>query len=173
MTSTAAAPANAAPRAPRLNSTVVVMLAILGVAVIASVGAGTFAFLSADTELPTQYHWEGQEFDHDMARARLAMQLGVRASLAVPAAGRCRLTLQMRGPQPASLQLAFAHATRPQLDRLITLTRHGAVYEAPCEGLRAEHYHVTLSDAAGSWSVRNELPAGVTRLSLVANSGTQ
>ncbi len=150
----AAADARGGHRA--VNSTVLVMLGILGIAVIASIAAGTFAALSADPELPAQYHWEGEQYDRDLDRAHHARVLEVHGVLAIGAGG-CRISLRMRGAGPQALSLTLTHVVDPALDRRITLERRGSDYEAPCSSLPPQRYHLTLTDAARTWSVRREI----------------
>ncbi len=161
----AAAEAQGGHRA--VNSTVLVMLGILGIAVVASIAAGTFAALSADPELPAQYHWEGEQYDRDVDRAHHARELEVRGLLAIGAGG-CRISLSMRGAAPQALSLTLTHIVDPALDRRITLARRGSGYEAPCSALPPQRYHLTLTDAARSWSVRREIDGRETALELDA-----
>ncbi|HTV53154.1 MAG TPA: FixH family protein [Steroidobacteraceae bacterium] len=155
------------------NSTVIVMLSILGVAVVASVAAGTYAALTADPELPAQYHWEGAQYDQDVARAEHAAALGVQAVLMQAGPQSCRLRLELRGAAPQELHLLLVHATNPALDRRLVLRRHDGTYDGACAGLTSEHYHVELTDAADTWSVRRELTGAVNGLRLIAQGSTQ
>ena len=159
---------------PRMNATVVLIAGILGVAVVFSLAASITAIRGADPELPDDYHWEGAQFERDVALARHASDLEVRARVQIESTqGFCRVLLESRGPPPAALTLAFVHGTDAQLDRRSRLlpTRRG--YEGACGGLTGTHYHLELADDPGTWRIRQEIgaPRGVLELSAPRPSG--
>ena len=154
--------------APGLNLTVVLVVAILGVAVVASVVASALAWHGADAELPAQYHWEGAQYDRDVALAQQAMARSVTASVEVDGA-TCRVRLAMAGALPAALTLSFVHGTDPRLDRLVPLAPGRDGYEGRCTGLTAAHYHLELSDDPQTWSIRQEIRNAGGRFELRAH----
>ena len=142
----------------RVNGTVVLVAGILGVAIVFSLAASVVAIRGADPELPNDYHWEGAQFERDVALARRADDLRVRALLRVDAAGGvCRLSLKSAGPQPARLTLVFIHGTDERLDRRVRLMRNRDGYEGACGPLLGSHYHVELADEPMTWRIRTEM----------------
>jgi hypothetical protein len=69
----------------------------------------------------------------------------------------CRLALQLSAGAPLMLTLKLVHATHPDLDRQIQLSRTGSVYEGHCGAVPAGHWHLELSDFPGGWSVRRDV----------------
>ncbi len=128
-------------------------------AILASVGTTVIAFTRGDPTLPGEYHWEGMQLDRDFADAQRAFELDVRGTLYVtPSAGLCRVALQLTGASlPQKLRLSLIHGTRPGLDRQVELNRAGSGYEGACGALPIGHWHVELTDAARSWSVRQDV----------------
>jgi len=159
-----------AARAVRVNATVALVAAILGVAVVFSLGATAIAIHGADPELPQEYHWEGAQFERDVALATRAGALDVRATIEIIASrGICRAQLRSAGAPPAALSLAFIHGTDPRLDRRVRLTRRLGGYEGPCEPLVSGHYHLELEDEPGTWRIRDEISAPAAALELGAS----
>ena len=130
-----------------------------------SVGAAIVAFTRGDATLPAEYHWEGMQLDRDFAGARRAADLDVRASLQL-SHGVCRLTLQLNAPPPEALQLRLIHATRPELDQHIPMSRVGQVYEGKCASTADGHWHVEI--AGDTWSVRRDWSGSLDGASLSA-----
>jgi hypothetical protein len=153
---------------PGLNLIVVLVVAILGVAVVASLVASALAWHGADAELPAQYHWEGAQYDRDVALAQRAMARSVAASVEVDGA-TCRVRLTLAGALPAALTLSFVHGTDPRLDRFVPLAPGPQGYEGRCSGLTAAHYHLELSDDPQTWSIRQEIHNAGGRIELRAH----
>ncbi len=142
----------------RINWGLVLTIGLPLFAIFASVGTTVIAFTRGDSTLPGEYHWEGMQLDHDFADARRAFDLNVRAQLhLVPAAGLCRMSVQLEGPSPRALRLSLIHGTRPDLDGQVELTRTGSAYEGQCGALSSGHWHLELRDDAGSWTVRQDV----------------
>ena len=161
--------AAASPRgAAGVNTTVALMVGILAVAIVFSLGAAAVAIHGADPELPDEYHWEGAQFDHDVALAQRASDLGIRASVQFSPAGTCRVLLHMAGASPPALTLALIHGTQPQLDRRARLRPQGAGYEGVCGTLASAHYHLELGDEPGTWRIRAEINSSRDSLELTA-----
>jgi hypothetical protein len=139
-----------------LNLMVVLVVGILGAAVVGSVVASALAIHGADPELPAQYHWEGAQYDRDVALAQHAVERAIAASLEVEGE-TCRVRLTLAGALPAALTLSFVHGTDPRLDRLVQLAPGREGYQGRCVGLTAAHYHLELSDEPQTWSIRQEI----------------
>ena len=139
-----------------LNPIVLLMGFLLGGAVLFSLGASIVAVRGADAELPEQYHWEGAQFDRDVARAQRAVDLDAQAVLELAAPRVCRVRLELKGEPPQVLRLTIVHATQPGFDRSIDLARSTDGYRGACGPVGSGHYHVQLSDASASWSIRGE-----------------
>ena len=151
------------------NPTAILVCTILVAAVVGSLLASALAIHGADPELPPQYHWEGSEFDRDVAFTQRAADLGVKASLrASLEAGVCQVRLTLTGPAPAGVTLAYVHATNPALDRLVRLQPGRAGYEGSCPGLKVAHYHLQVADEPHTWSLRQEVFDPRRPLELVA-----
>ena len=141
-------------------------------AIVFSVGATVVAFTRGDTTLPDEYHWEGMQLDRDFADAQRASDLEVRATLQ-SAGGVCRVTLQLDAPLPETLQLNLVHATRPDLDQQVRLSRVGQVYEGQCGPAPEGHWHVELADSGREWLVREDVAGSLdgARLSASPHGG--
>ena len=141
-----------------INSGLLVTIGLPVFAILASVGVAVVAFTRGDPTLPDEYHWEGMRLDRDFADARRAAELEVRAALqVVPSTGTCRVVLTLDAASPSALTLNLVHATHPDLDRQVRLRRAGSAYEGHCGGVPSGHWHLELSDVAGSWSVRQDI----------------
>ena len=151
------------------NLTAILVCTILVAAVIGSLLAGALAIHGADPELPPQYHWEGSEFDRDVAFAQHAMDLKIAASLRTSIErGTCRVQLTLTGAAPAALTLTWVHATNSALDRVVRLRPERTGYEGSCPGLSVAHYHLEMSDEPHTWSLRQEVFDPRQPLELVA-----
>lgn len=141
-----------------INAGLLVTIGLPLFAIVASVGVAVIAFTRGDPTLPDEYHWEGVSLDRDFADARRATDLNVHATLrTLTATGTCQVTLRLDGSSPSILTLNLVHATHPDLDRQIRLTRQGASYEGHCGIIPSGHWHLELSDPAGNWSVRKDV----------------
>lgn len=157
----------------KVNGGLVLIIGLPAFAITASVGTAAVAFLHGDPTLPDEYHWEGLKLDHDFADSQRAYKLDVKAGVQVlPADGVCRVTLQLDGARPDAVDLTFTHGTRPDLDRHVHLQRRGDVYEAPCGPMPDGHWHLELQDAAGSWSVREDVAGALQNVDIVARAQT-
>jgi hypothetical protein len=163
MTSTAAA------RRP-----IPVLWVIVGVplaTILASVITVWLAVSGAEPELPAYYHSEGLALDADLARARRADDLGVRAELTVSTDGAAALALSFDDPQarePEALELRLTHATLAARDRSWLLQRSGdGLYRGRTTAPGAGPWLVQI-DAAGDWRLRGRMSETGTRLRLGA-----
>lgn len=127
-------------------------------AILASLHVTFVAFTRGDATLPDEYHWEGMQLDRDFAGAQRAAALDVRATLRLlSATGDCQVTLGIDAAPPPAIELNLVHGTRPELDRRVRLARSGQSYTGECGSLPSGHWHVELTDLAGSWSVREDV----------------
>jgi len=152
-----------------INSGLLVAIGLPLVAILASVGVAVIAFTRGDPTLPDEYHWEGMSLDRDFADAHRASELNVHATLRMlPPAGRCQVALNLGSAPPAALILNLVHATHPELDRHVRLSRVNAAYEGYCGALPSGHWHLELSDTGGNWSVRRDVFGAIDGSSLSA-----
>jgi hypothetical protein len=155
----------------RINGGLVLIIGLPLLAIAASVGTATVAFLRGDPTLPDEYHWEGMKLDRDFSDSQRAFDLNVQAVLHIsPAMGTCRVTLRMDAAPPPVIDLTFIHGTRPDLDRHVQLTQRGGGYEAPCGPMPEGHWHVELRDAAGTWSVREDVVGTLENANITAHA---
>lgn len=145
-----------------LNAGVLLMVGLPVFAIVASVGVAVVAFTRGDPTLPDDYHWEGMQLDRDFADARRAEQLDVQARLHVVLAnGSCDVALRLGGPAPRALELKLIHATRPDLDRAVSLIRGPGGYSGHCGQIPAGHWHIELGDDSGQWRLRQDVTGSV------------
>jgi hypothetical protein len=151
------------------NSGLLVTIGLPLFAIIASVGVAVIAFTRGDPTLPDEYHWEGMSLDRDFADAHRASELNVRATLRMLSpTGVCQVALNLGSVPPAALTLNLVHATHPDLDRHVRLSRVNSTYEGYCGALPSGHWHLELSDTGGSWSVRGDVSGALDGSSLSA-----
>jgi hypothetical protein len=152
----------------KFNPVFWLMWLIPGTAVVAGLGLVVVAMRDADRALPALYHWEGERLDVDFERARMAAQLGIRATLQWEA-GACILTLTPASQDPRALQVHLTHANDAALDHMLTFLRASpGRYRADCAALPAGRWRLALTDDAGAWALRTQFEASVTRLDLRA-----
>ncbi len=171
----------------KVNLPLLVLIGVPLFAVLASFGAAAMAILHGDPTLPDDYHWEGLKLDHDFARAQRAADLEVRALIEVlPQSHLCRVTLHLTAAPPATIVLTAIHGAHPALDRQLQLplvagseeglgsggaeAARRASYEGFCESFPPGMWHVELGDAAGHWSLREEVSGFGGNVSLSARS---
>jgi hypothetical protein len=143
-------------------------------AVLASFATLAVTLAHQDSELPEQYHWEGFQLDRDFSRSERAAELGVQATLRnVAASGRCEIDLASTGALPEKLQLTLAHATRADLDQRIAFNRLAGekTYVGQCRAIPEGHWRIELTDAAQSWSVRDNTRAILLPVRIAARAG--
>jgi len=151
------------------NSGLLVTIALPLFAIGASLSAAVVAFTRGDPTLPDEYHWEGMSLDRDFADARRAADLDVRATVRVLSSERaCRVTLQLSGARPQALRLSLIHGARPDLDRQVRLDPVGSAYEGACADIPSGQWHLELSDAAGTWSIRQDVSGALDGVSIDA-----
>lgn len=152
-----------------INSGLLVTIGLPLFAIAASVGVAVVAFTRGDPTLPDEYHWEGLSLDKDFTDARHASELNVHATLRmISSTGMCKVALQQGGAAPPALTLNLVHATHPELDRHVRLSRVNSAYEGYCGALPSGHWHLELSDIGASWSVREDVFGALDGSSLSA-----
>jgi hypothetical protein len=127
----------------------------------------------AESELPAYYHSEGLELDADLARARRAAELGVRAELAVTADGAAMVGLSFDSPQaeaPAEITLRLTHATLAERDRIWTLERGSDGRYRGRAAAPGNGPWLVQIDVVDDWLLRGRLPDTTTRLRLGAGT---
>ena len=160
----------------RLNLPLVAVIAIPAFAILASLGTVGLAILHGDRELPEEFHWEGFRLDRDFARFQRAVDFDVRAVLEVPEEGRtCRLALSIAGEPPDVVEARFVHATRPELDRKVSLVkvslvRTGAAYQCECDPMAAGSWWIEITDDAATWGVRQHVVGSLARVTIEARA---
>jgi len=156
-----------------INAGLLVAIGLPAFAIAASVGVAIIAFAKGDPTLPDEYHWEGMKLDRDFADARRAADLNVRATLWIRPTGLCRIALRLDASPPPAIELKLVHGTRPDLDRQVRLLPAAQGYEGQCGSIPYGHWHLELTDAAGSWSVREDLSGALdgARISARPQSG--
>ena len=158
----------------RINSGLLVTIGLPLVAIFASGSVAVVAFTRGDPTLPDEYHWEGMSLERDFADAHRAYDLDVRATLRITqSTGECRVALQLGSELPSVLMLSLIHATHPDLDRQIRLMRTSSAYEGHCGAIPSGHWHLELTDATGSWSVRKDVTGVVDGTSINARSAPE
>jgi len=162
------------PHTPsRANPALWAVIGIPAATVVASAVTLMMAYGGAEPELPERYAWEGAALDLDVARAARARALDLGARLEFRDDGRVVLQLVAParadrsstadaaiGAAPRALTLHLTHATRPALDRSVTLTPAAEVgrFEGRIGGaLPAARWLVQLDDDRGGWRLRGRL----------------
>lgn len=128
--------------------------------IVASAITVWLAVTGAEPELPSHYHFEGLELDADLARARRAIELGVRADLAVTRDGAAEVAVSFASPgtrAPETLELRLTHATIAARDRSSVLARgNDGVYRGVAAAPDDGPWWVQI-DAGDEWHLRGRL----------------
>lgn len=133
-------------------------------------------FLAArgsDEVVRDDYRKAGLAVESEPGRDAAAAAAGAKARLQVDAgSGRLRATLVLQdGVIPDTLQLLLTHATRADLDRLVTLRRDGPSHVGLTERLPAGHWFVELGPPDRRWRLRGEFRGAVAELQLAPPAG--
>ena len=133
------------------------VIAIPALTVIGGLSTVVIAHLRSDTVVADDYRKEGLAINADPTRDRAAARLGVSAELAL-ADGTLSVRLATgTEPAPSALVVLLSHATRAELDRLVTLRAAGAgLYAAPIAPLAPGHWHLEVSPADRAWRLTGE-----------------
>jgi hypothetical protein len=142
------------------------VIALPALTVIGALFTVVTAFATRDAVVVDEYRKEGLAINRDPTRDRAAARLGVGAALSIEDD-----TLSVRldpgtAPAPAQLVVIFSHATRAELDRLVTLGRAAdGRYAAPLAPLAPGHWYLEVSPADRGWRLTGEFtdrPATLT-----------
>jgi hypothetical protein len=131
-------------------------------AVVGGVITFWLATQTTDSLVVDDYYREGKAINRQLARDRIAAELGLAGSLERGPDGRAllRLTAAVRGVLPPEVTVRLVHATRAELDVTLALSADGSgSYTAPQARL----------PAAGRWNILIEDPDRGWRLTAVAN----
>ncbi|HCX34107.1 MAG TPA: hypothetical protein DHV08_11505 [Rhodocyclaceae bacterium] len=110
------------------------------------------AVRSNDGLVADDYYRQGLAINRSLARDERAGALELAARLRI-VQDAIEVTMSARegAVLPPELRLKLAHATRPRMDRTITLAGDGALYRAPLGALAAGKWQVSIEDGAGTW----------------------
>jgi hypothetical protein len=112
---------------------------------------------------------EGAPLALDQQRAQRAQQLGVRIDLNLAASGHivARIATSYSGiREPNSLTLRMTHATRPELDREVRLTRgEDGAFHARDAAVPAGEWLLQV-DSSDAWRVRSRASLPSARITL-------
>lgn len=118
------------------------------------------------------YYKEGLAVNRDLAKYRLARELGLTARLAFdPATGAVQVDLEGRADAPA-LKLALVHPVAPQRDLDTTLQRVAAGrYTAPLTP-QIERWYLDLEgvEAGAAWRLSGEIDLRTSRHATLSNA---
>ncbi len=133
------------------------VITIPSLTVVGGLTTVVIAHLRSDAIVADTYRKEGLAISHDPTRDRAAQRLGVSATVALEGG-----TLSVRldpgpAPRPGRLVVLLSHATRAELDRLVTL-RAGAdgTYAAALGALPPGHWYLEISPAERTWRLTGE-----------------
>lgn len=146
---------------------VVGLPATVVVAALITVG---IAVKSSDDVVRDDFRKEGLAIYADPSRDAAAAALGANVLLTVDAAeGRLHATLTLaRGEAPDSLVVLLSHATRAELDRLVTLRARGGVYEGRTDPLPPGHWYVEITPPGRQWRLKGDFRDAAAGISLEA-----
>ena len=133
------------------------MIAIPVLTVFAGLTTVAIAYRHSDTVVADDFRKDGLAINREPARDEAATRLGVSAALAaVPGS----LTVQLTGAptaRPARLVALFSHATRSDVDQLVTLERVGPdAYAAHLGPLERGHWYVEVSPMDRAWRLMGD-----------------
>ncbi len=133
------------------------VIAIPSLTVVGGLTTVVIAHRRGDVVVADEFRKEGLAISHDPTRDRAAQRLGVSAGVALDGG-----TLSVRldpgtAPRPGQLVVLLSHATRAELDRLVTL-RAGpdGTYAAALGALPPGHWYLEVSPADRSWRLTGE-----------------
>jgi len=125
--------------------------------VIAGLTTVAIAYRHSDTVIEDDYRKDGLAINREPARDEAAQRLGIVADLTV-APGT--LTVRLSGAaaeRPARLVVLFSHATRADVDQLVTLERKGTdEYAAAIGPLARGHWYVEVSPMNRGWRLTGD-----------------
>lgn len=128
------------------------------VVVVAAFVTLVIAVRSADDVVRDDFRKEGLAIYADPSRDAAATTLGVAARFSVdPASGAVHVELRMReGEPPQALTVVLSHATRAELDRMLTLRHDGVAYEGQTSPLPAGRWYVEITPPDRGWRLKGD-----------------
>jgi hypothetical protein len=122
------------------------------VTVFAGLTTVAIAYRHSDAVITDDYRKDGLAINREPKRDLAAQRIGITAELAVVPG---TLTVHLSGAgaeRPARLVVLFSHATRSDVDQLVTLERQGAdEYSARLGPLERGHWYVEVSPMDRAW----------------------
>jgi len=115
------------------------------------------AYRHSDSVIADDYRKDGLAINREPKRDLAAQRLGIAAELA---AAPGTLTIRLSGAaaeRPSRLVVLFSHATRSDVDQLVTLERRGADdYSARLGTLERGHWYVEVSPMDRAWRLTSD-----------------
>jgi len=143
------------------------VIALPALAVAGALASVVTAFVTRDAVVADEYRKEGLAINRDPTRDRAAQRLGVSAALAVEDGALTVRLVPGTAPPPAQLVVIFSHATRAELDRLVTLRSVAdGVYSAPLAPLAPGHWYLEVSPADRGWRLTGEFAESLGPMTL-------
>ncbi|GAB4174292.1 MAG: FixH family protein [Rhodocyclaceae bacterium] len=107
---------------------------------------------SNDGLVADDYYKQGLAINRSLAREDRARALELSARLRL-VAGAVEVAVRAREGVvlPEELYLDLAHATRPGMDRRVTLKRDAALYRGALDALAPGKWHLGIEDGARTW----------------------
>lgn len=123
----------------------------------------------ADSVVVDDFRKDGLAINQDPRRDDAARRLGVAAELTAVDTALHVVLAPGAAERPAKLVVLLSHATRAELDRLLTLERGAdGEYRAVVPSLPAGHWHVEITPADREWRLTGEFRERATALALRA-----
>lgn len=128
------------------------------------------AVKSSDDVVRDDFRKEGLAIYSDPSRDAAAAEIGARILLTVDAGeGRLHASLTLaRGETPDALVVLLSHATRAELDRLVTLRARGDAYEGRTDPLPPGHWYVEITPPGRQWRLKGDFRDTTAGISLEA-----
>lgn len=146
-----------APRPWHREPMVWLIAAIPVLTVFAGLTTVAIAYRHSDSVIADDYRKDGLAINREPKRDLAAQRIGIAAELAV-APGV--LTVRLSGAateRPARLVVLFSHATRSDVDQLVTLERQGTdTYTARLGPLERGHWYVEVSPMDRAWRLTSD-----------------
>jgi hypothetical protein len=143
--------------------------AIPALTVVAGLATVVIAGSNADAVVVDDFRKEGIAINRDPARDEAAERLGVAARLS-DANGALTVQLESgRAEAPRRLVAILSHATRAELDRMVTLEAAGdGRYVVPMAPLARGHWYVEITPVDRAWRLTGEFRDAAPALDLRA-----
>lgn len=128
------------------------------------------AIRARDVVVRDDFRSEGLAIYPDPARDAAAAALRARATLLFDdGAGRLRVKLALRGGDtPGSLVVILSHATRAELDRMITVQGNGGEYAGGMQPLPPGHWYVEITPPDRAWRLKGDFTGDAKPITLQA-----